>query len=379
MSLPRQPRRIVSAALAALLLTAVPALAAFTERWVEELDKGAAGGVTVDAEGRVFATAQKNKGSVLYARAADGTELWKFKSKDTLDGVAMAADGTALIVVGATKSGKLGVAALDPATGDEIWSMSFDPANNYKARDGAFVSVSAKSGAIYVAAPIRKSGVCCAYAVGSLDTDGTLLWNHRTGAADGDQANVVSIAADPKGKGVFVSGSQAVDGVDTPFIARYAAADGAEQWRTFRDVTSAPASIAVTKNGKKIYLFAKKLDAGYFQVGLFTHKGKAKWLRPLLLSGNAGSRGEIALSANGKMLYMVASVLDNAFNERGFLMRTDTKTSGPMQVTSEIGEGEATWFRRIALGPDDTPVVLEQRFVQETGALRPVSLIVYDQ
>ncbi|NKB87265.1 MAG: PQQ-binding-like beta-propeller repeat protein [Acidobacteria bacterium] len=375
----RPSRRLFAAVLTGLLLVAVPALAAFAERWSVELDKGVAGGLAADGMGRVFATVQKNSGSLLHAFDADGSALWEVKRKDTLAGVAMSADESSVIVAGHAKSGKIVVEAFDPATGDSQGVTSFNPANNYKARDGAFVSVSDKTGVVYVAAPIRKSGVCCAYMIGQLDADGTLQWNHRTGSADGATATVASIGADPKGKGVFVSGSALVDGVDTPFMARYAA-DGSEKWRTFRDPTSTAAGITVSNNGKKIFLFNKKPGANFFEVGLFNNKGKSKWLRPLLLTGSAGSRGSIQLSDNGKLLYMVASVLDNSFAEHGFMMRTDTKTSGPMIVRTESEDATlSSWFRHVALDSNGEPVVFEQRFNVETGAQLPPNVIAYDE
>jgi hypothetical protein len=370
-------RRRLGLLAAAGLLVATNASAEFNENWTAVLAKGSAAGLAAGLDGTSFVAVSHNNGSSLYGIDADGSRSWRTKSKETFGGAATSADGLSVIVAGNTNSGKFLVASFSAASGKQEWSQTYVPANGFKAREAGVVSVSAKDGAIYAAGTISKAGVCCAYVVSRLETDGTLVWSHRTGNAAADQASVAAIAADPKGKGVFLSGNGTLDGAAAPFVARYGSRDGDERWRTFFATSAAPA-LTVSQSGKKIYIFAKKLDANYFQIGLVTHKGKVKFFRPLLLDGNAGSRGSIALTDKDKSLLMVASVTDNSLNESGFLMKTNTKTSGPTLVLSaETDAALGTWYRLVTSTPSGDLLVLSNVFNQDTRANEAPSVISY--
>jgi hypothetical protein len=357
---------------AALLVTNV-ASADYTQDWAAELVRGTAAGLAVGPDGRSFATVQQNSGSSLYALDDKGKVLWRVKSKENFGWVAVSADGASAIVAGNTKSGKILVTSYAADTGKAEWKTTYVAAKGFKTRTGALVTVSAKDGAIYVAATVTKSGVCCAYVIGKLTVDGELVWNHRTGNAAGDEAFVSSIVAEPRGKGVFVAGSGTDEGIATPLVAHYDAS-GAEKFRTYRDPTSQSASITVSSNGKKLFVLGRKLDAPFYQVALFTNKGKEKWLRPLLLNGIPASSGTIALTDNDKSLLIAASMLGAGVDERGFLMKVDTKTSGPNTMISG-GDGFplGIWYRFAAPSPTATAIVAVNQFDQVSlTALEPM-------
>ncbi len=376
--------RLAGLAASVALFAATAVSAHFAETWRRPVAKGYGEALAVGPAGQSYAATQVKLfgASTLTAIAPSGERVWQKRVRGGwVRAAAMSADG-ARVIVGGVDGLEAFVASHDAETGRQQWARSFSP-------DGLGqslrieMSVSRSDGTIYLAGTTVHEGRVGGYFVSRLAPDGTILWTRSYGGTDFDKERLFlgAIAADPKGKGFYlVAADQALKSTtdEFSFLVRYDN-DGDEQWKSFFGEGSENAStpsMAVSGNGKKIYLFGS-IRGDHFFVRLFTARGKAKWSRSLRVEGGPDQVGQIAVSTSGKTLHMTGSI-GTAVAVRGIAMRTNTRGKKLSVILDGDGGPELhTHLAQISPTPEGDYVVLRSVLDNDNGRER-VELIRYE-
>lgn len=225
------------------------------------------------------------------------------------------------------------VAAYDPATGDEIWTATYDgPAHGFDrgaemvlAGDSAIITGRSANAADYDIAT-------AAFAIKGEDA-GELLWATRfNGGAGADEA--LAIDADAGGSTVVIAGTstRSAPSVD-PLVVAYDAVTGAERWAArYNDPGIAAGQlydVAVTPDGRSAVAagYTQRSDGkGPTTLAYDVTTGQRKWVANML----EGLGYAVAVSPNGERAYVTGST----YERRGTQHRT---------VSYQLSTGSERW------------------------------------
>jgi hypothetical protein len=229
--------------------------------------------------------------------AAAGRQLWASRhqglgnSMDAAYDVAVGPDGSMVFVTGAgtvtaVEESDFVTVAYDAATGTQVWSADYAGTGGFN--DFAeSIAVAPDGSVVFVTGSSFGSGTLSDYATVAYDAHtGAQLWVSRyDGPASGDDV-AYSLAVDPDGSAVFVTGgSQGLaDGFDYTTVA-YTAATGALLWTARYDgpthLYDVARSLAVSGDGTRILVTGESdvsaTDSDYATVSYDAATGAQRW------------------------------------------------------------------------------------------------------
>jgi hypothetical protein len=305
-----------------------------TELWAQRYD-GSLGGadsataITASGDGlKVFVT---GRSGVAYATvgydASTGTKLWGARyngpgsGSDEALAIAASADGTKVFVTGGSfaqfnDDPDCVTVAYNASTGARLWLKRYDgPANN---QDGGFaMAVNPAGTRVFVAA--SSAGVhgtdyaTIAYAAST----GTQLWLKRYEGPGNFFDNPFSVAVNPAGTRVFVTGSVwgSLAAEEDYATVAYNAATGALVWDAIfvgpkgSDVAE---SVAVSPDGSRVFVTGESVGSSskydYVTVAYDASNGTRLWLRRYDGPANEDdAASDIAVGPGGAKVFVTGS------------------------------------------------------------------------
>jgi hypothetical protein len=332
----------------------------------------------------------------------NGSESWEARfngastpygeADDTAFDMAVTPDGERLVVAGSsfpagpgTLSPDFSTAAYDPATGEELWSASYEgPVQGYDEVHG--FGLSPDGSVVFVAGTSVGEGTGSDFVTIAYDSvTGERLWLTRhdgTGASD----DVGGLVVSPDGATVFVTGLSAqAESLDYATIA-YDAATGEEQWISHYDGpgqgTEDPRDIAVSPDGAIVVVTGQSRGpdgSGLTDFGTVAYAADSG--AELWADTYDGSRhgidvaGSVVVGPTGTV-FVSGSATEQSTD---WVTIAYDGASGERQWTSSYdGEGTSTDVpRALAMAPDgETLVVVGNSWGDGTGS--DYATVAYD-
>lgn len=255
-------------------------------------------------------------------RAATGSQLWVRRydgsgAEDYADSLVVSPDGSKVFVAGTsygTKSDDAVVIAYRASDGAGVWARRIGgPRHQDYARslavgpDGArvFITLSSerRTGAVFTTAAFRSG-------------TGHRIWTQRYGGPAGSSDTASSLAVDPDGASIYVTGGQRLaDGTEGYATVAYRASTGAVIWdrrygaRPFG--SEGPLGLVVDPDGSSLFIVGTGPAEGGgsgFAAAYRATDGHRIWTRRLDGPSYA-AEGALGLSADGSRLYVIGSSL----------------------------------------------------------------------
>jgi PQQ-like domain len=244
-----------------------------------------------------------------------GTQLWAKLYGPRQGGavaVATSPDGSKVFVTGTLRGGApsdFGTVAYDASTGAMLWGSAYDgPAG---AGDEAFdLAVSPDGSKVFVTGWTR-AGASFDYATVAYDAaNGSQLWDAIYAGPAGGWDMATSVAADPDGSLVFVTGRS--DGATTTDYATvaYDSTTGARVW-VARYRNGQATDVTTSPDGSTVYVTGTASNAAgtdYATVAYQAATGTQVWATRLDGGPQAEAKG-IAASSDGSKVFVTGSVV----------------------------------------------------------------------
>ena len=256
-----------------------------------------------------------------------GTQLWVSRygapaNDDMAFSIAVSPNGGTVYVTGTSFSGAnygknatgtdYRTVAHNAATGARLWVARYNGPGN-STDDPYSLAVSPDGKTVYVTgASAGKSGFEYA-TVAYRATTGAQLWVARYGAPRNVDSEAHSIAVTPNGRAVYVTGySTGISGYSYATIG-YNAATGAQLWLRRYNGPGHGAdrahSLTVSPNGRAVYVTGESLGSGTgYDFATIAYKaitGAQLWLRRYNSPGNGDDLAEsLAVSPDGSTVYV---------------------------------------------------------------------------
>jgi DNA-binding beta-propeller fold protein YncE len=286
--------------------------------------------------------------------------------------VSLAITGSASLADAATDSPVTAKVLPAASPGTQVWVRLFGPNGNGGA---ASVAASPKGKTAYVTGYFTAAGGTEEYATVAYSTvTGSRLWSKAytgPGALDGIPNRAVSVAVSPNGKTVYVTGESgsATYGDFTSYATvAYSAATGAQLWAKRYgvpgDYASAPVTMAVSPNGKMVYVtgdsdntFAAGGGADYATVAYNAATGAQMWVQRFNAGLTYGGAGAMAVNPNGSTVYVTGNIVTGGNNRRAYAtIAYSAVTGAPRWIKhyGEYGDGGAA----VAVSPNGKTVIV---------------------
>jgi outer membrane protein assembly factor BamB len=276
---------------------------------------------------RVFVTGSSNgsnNGSLDYATlaydAASGEQLWvsvydETELEDSATGLGVSPDGSTVFVTGRSYGSYWDYAtvAYDAATGSELWVSRYDATGNDDT--GTALGVSPDGSTVFVTG---TSIVNFNFGFATVAYDaatGLQLWASRY-EGPGEDDHATSLAVDPGGSMVFVTGQSFSAGYPDYATVAYDADTGVQQWLTRYDgpgngYYDTPTVLGVGPDGSKVFVTGQSTgsDASldYATVSYDAISGAQLWASRI---GRLGSDvpNALGVSPDGSALFITGSM-----------------------------------------------------------------------
>jgi DNA-binding beta-propeller fold protein YncE len=237
--------------------------------------------------------------------------------------VSLAIAGSASRADAATDSSITGKVLPAASPGTQVWVRLFGPGGENGG--AASVAASPNGKTAYVTGYFTAAGGTEEYATIAYTTvTGSRVWSKAytgPGAIDGIPNRAVSVAVSPNGKTVYVtgeSGSAATGDWTSYATVAYSAATGAQLWAKRYgvpgDYASAPVKVAVSPNGKMVYVtgdsdnsFTAGGGADYATVAYNAATGAQVWVRRFNGGLTYGGAASMAVNPNGSTVYVTGN------------------------------------------------------------------------
>jgi WD40 repeat protein len=257
--------------------------------------------------------------------------------------------------------------------GTQVWARTF----GHSGTSGGAVSVAAS--------PNGKTAYVTGYITAASGTEewGTIAYNTVTGsqvwskayigpgAIDGIPNRAVSVVVSPNGKTVYVtgeSGSAAYGDFTSYGTVAYSAATGAQLWAkrygVAGDYASSPVEVAVSPNGKMVYVTGdsdNSYTAGggtdYATVAYKAANGAQVWVRRFNGGLDYGGAASIAVNPNGSTVYVTGNTgtgTSTAFATIAYSAVTGAQRWIKHYSGGEYGDGGAA----VAVSPNGKTVAI---------------------
>ena len=266
--------------------------------------------------------------------------------------------------------------------GAQLWVASYNgPANGAESvfpTQTQMVAVSPDGSKVFVSGSSEGSTSANDYATVAYDAaSGRQLWAARyTGPGrDDDVAGALTVS--PDGTKVFVTGGSTgpTTGLDVVTVA-YQAGTGAQLWSARYDGpghgNEGGGSIAVDPSGEKVFVTGTSEGAGemqktYATLGYDTSNGTQLWAERYDAPTGRASAGSLALSPDGNMVY-VTGWAEAASGRKGYATVAYRASTGSQAwVATYGGSGGDNEGRAVAVSPDGSRLYVIGSGASETG------------
>ena len=335
--------------------------------WTMQHDVGGPGGHTSDEAdavavapdgGRVFVSGGTSGQAieVLALEAGTGEPAWTARvdgarsDLGTYVALRMAPDGSRLFLLASTPGGDFLIVALDPATGDDLWSAEWGGGGSDLARD---LAVSPHSTEVYVTGSSEARGKKTLVLVALSAAAGTELWTVRYSGptpswSSGSTGHEVRVS--PDSTRVFVagrsSGNSSTDLVTLAYDVPEEDEEPSASWAWVERFTPAVnvgvgsrVGFAVSEDGDRLVTSGEG-DNNFWTIGYDAAQGDELWSAEL--HGTALSEGWV-------------STLDETAVEisedRVFVAISKAWDPGPLMASYDLDTGAELWSTRNAAGP----------------------------
>ena len=303
--------------------------------WKKRFDEGlydSAAALAVAPDGAsVFVTgASKKRGqridylTVAYD-ASTGRVIWhrRLNSGDGLDlpsGVAVSPDGSSVVVTGTVHAGRRGAdfatITYDSSTGTTLWKKRYDGPRG-DSDNAAGLAMSPSGEAVFVIGTTRARITERLATVGYDMADGGVVWT-KLFIGEGQITSPASVAVNPDGSSVYVTGSTFRNTLDYVTIA-YGAADGSWAWTKHfdgrMDAIDDAAANAVSPDGSRVFVTGTsendKSGADYLTVAFASATGAKVWAERYG-PRDAGAAALVAIPT-GSRVFVTGDMWDRRF------------------------------------------------------------------
>jgi DNA-binding beta-propeller fold protein YncE len=296
-----------------------------TQLWAERYNSqgGYAYSVTVSPDGsRVFvtgssysATTSYDYGTIAY-NATTGTQEWAKTyngpggSNDIAHSVAVSPDGNTVYVTGqsyggTTSSVDYATVAYNATTGAKLWATRYS-SPGYGTDIAYSVAVNPDGKTVYVTGSSQGASGYDAYATVAYNvTTGAKLWAERYNSPTGSDA--YSVGVSPDGNTVYVTGSgtKTTPGFDYATIA-YNATTGAKLWlKTYNNAGFyLTDSLAVSPTGKTVFVTGQNFGSDYATIAYNATTGAQLWVKAYTGTGGNNQPHSVTVSPDGNTVYV---------------------------------------------------------------------------
>jgi outer membrane protein assembly factor BamB len=307
--------------------------------------------------------------------AVTGAQLWASTFVGTATSVAVSPSGKTVFATGASGTrlpADYATVAYNAATGAQLWASHYHGPRSGAAASSVAVSPSGKTVFVTGSSP-GKAASTEDYATVAYDAaTGAQLWASRyRGPGSGGGAN--SVAVDPSGKTVFVTGTSAGarSKIDHIATVAYNAATGAQRWASRYSRPSSggayptfplPVSITVSPAGRTVYVAGTTKGAGtaddYATVAYNAATGAQRWASrynsPASLNDDASA---VAVSPGGAQVYVTGASFTVATKDDYATVAYNAATGAELWVTRyNDPTNRVDAASAVAVGPDGAQV-----------------------
>jgi WD40 repeat protein len=261
--------------------------------------------------------------------ATTGRQLWSRRydgpghGTDEANDIAVSPDGSEVVVTGWSKesSSRLDYAtvAYDAATGARRWLRRYDgPAN---IGDRAFsVEISPDGSVVVVAGSSHGRGSAEDYATIAYDAaTGAVRWVRRYNGPGNATDVPESLAIDPEGSAVFVSGYSDGTVVHNWATLAYDLITGAPLWARRSDGTGYAYSMAIAPDGSMVFV-AGDARGGATTVAYAANTGSSIWARTYVGDDDFADHADaLAVSGDGSRVFVTGYRVDTGSYDHDFL------------------------------------------------------------
>lgn len=282
--------------------------------------------------------------------------------------VAVSADGTTVFVTGtsegATSGADYATVAYSSATGAQRWVARYNGPGNGDDIAGA-VAVSPDGATVFVSGGStgNKSGLDYLTVAYNART-GAQQWVARYDGPAGHNEGVASLAVDPNGTKLFVTGTSegATPGEEKSYATvAYAAASGTQLWA---DRYVGPAkrdsaySVAVSRNGATVFVTGWSqvriggMAKDYATVAYNADTGARRWIARYAGSGNDNEGRSVTASADGARVFVTGSSQGATSGYATVAYNATTGTQLWVRTREAPPRTGATYTSAVTLSPD---------------------------
>ena len=289
--------------------------------------------------------------------------------------VSLAIAGSASLAEAATDSPITGKVLPAASPGTQVWVRLFGPGGENGG--AASVAASPNGKTAYVTGYFTAAGGTEEYATIAYSTvTGSQVWSKTytgPGAIDGIPNRAVSVAVSPDGKTVYVTGKSgsATYGDWTSYATvAYSAATGAQLWAMRYgvpgDYASAPVTVAVSPNGKMVYVTGDSDNsstagggADYATVAYNAATGAQVWVQRFNGELTYGGAASMAVNPNGSTVYVTGNTGTGGGSGTAYATIAYNAVTGAQQWIKhysggEYGDGGAA----VAVSPNGKTIIV---------------------